>query len=110
MSILHKFFIRVPLADQPVACRHCILFFRKSAFWTTHLVGCEDVLISGIRILNNLRMANCDGIDPDHCKNVRITNCHIECADDCIVFKNTAAAMQYGACENIIVDNCTLHR
>lgn len=82
--------------------------FTHSAFWTVHLVGCEDVLIEGIRILNNLRMANCDGIDPDHCRNVRIANCHIECADDCIVFKNTAAAMQYGPCENITVTNCTL--
>ena len=59
----------------------------RSAFWTVHLVGCEDVLIDGIRILNNLKMVNCDGIDPDHCRNVRICNCHIESADDCIVFK-----------------------
>ena len=81
---------------------------QRSAFWTVHLVGCRDVLISGIRILNNLRLANCDGIDPDHCQNVRIEGCHIECADDCIVFKNTAAAMQYGPCENIVVTNCTL--
>ncbi len=80
----------------------------KSAFWTVHMVGCRDVLIDGIRILNNLLMANCDGIDPDHCQNVRIANCHIECADDCIVFKNTAAAMQYGPCENITVTGCTL--
>ena len=79
-----------------------------SAFWTVHLVGCQDVLIDGIRILNDLRMANCDGIDPDHCRNVRISNCHIECADDCIVFKNTAAATAYGPCENITVSNCTL--
>ena len=79
-----------------------------SAFWTTHMVGCCDVLIDGIRILNNLRLANCDGIDPDHCKNVRITNCHIESADDCIVFKNTAHAMQYDSCENIVVSGCTL--
>lgn len=79
-----------------------------SGFWTTHLVGCEDVLIDGIRILNDLRLANCDGIDPDHCKNVRIANCHIESADDCIVFKNTENAMKYGPCENILVSNCTL--
>lgn len=80
----------------------------KSAFWTVHMVGCRDVLIDGIRILNNMIMANCDGIDPDHCQNVRIANCHIECADDCIVFKNTAAAMHYGPCENITVSNCTM--
>ena len=82
--------------------------FRRSAFWTVHLVGCRDVLIDGIRILNNLRLANCDGIDPDHCRDVRISNCHISCADDCIVFKNTAAATKYGPCENIVVTNCTL--
>lgn len=38
----------------------------RSAFWTVHMVGCQDVLIDGIRILNNLKMVNCDGIDPDH--------------------------------------------
>ena len=80
----------------------------RSAFWTVHMAGCRDVLIDGIRILNNLKMANCDGIDPDHCRNVRIANCHIQCADDCIVFKNTAAAMDYGPCENITVTGCTL--
>lgn len=80
----------------------------NSAFWTVHMVGCRDVLIDGIRILNNLRMASSDGIDPDHCQNVRIVNCHIESADDCIVLKNTASAMEYGNCENIIIANCTL--
>lgn len=81
---------------------------RGSAFWTVHLVGCRDVLIDGIRILNNLKMANCDGIDPDHCQNVRISNCHLECADDCIVLKNSRVNQQYGNCENIVVTNCTL--
>lgn len=79
-----------------------------SAFWTLHMVGCQDVLIEGIRILNNLRMANCDGIDPDHCRDVRIANCHIECGDDAIVLKNTADHMQYGPTENIVIENCTL--
>jgi hypothetical protein len=78
------------------------------AFWTVHIVGCEDVLIDGIRILNNLKMANSDGIDPDHCKNVRITNCHIECGDDCIVLKNTGDYNKYGDSENILITNCTL--
>ena len=54
----------------------------KSAFWTVHMVGCNDVLIDGIRILNSLNMANCDGIDPDHCQNVRNANCHNHCPDD----------------------------
>lgn len=81
---------------------------KNCAFWTVHLVGCEDVLIDGVRILNNLKMANSDGIDPDHCKNVRITNCHIECGDDCIVLKNTGDFNKYGDCENITITGCTL--
>lgn len=105
-----RFYPRVPMLFLENVSHLTIrdVTFANSAFWTVHLVGCEDVLIDGIRILNNLRMANCDGIDPDHCRNVRIANCHIACADDCIVFKNTAAAMQYGPCENITVTNCAL--
>ena len=80
----------------------------NSGFWTVHMTGCEDVLIDGIRIRNDLKMMNCDGIDPDHCKNVRIKNCDIESADDCIVFKTTAAYRDYGPCENITVNNCRL--
>ncbi|MCR5556196.1 MAG: hypothetical protein K6F75_01370 [Butyrivibrio sp.] len=67
-----------------------------SAFWTLHMVGCRDVLVDSVRILNNLKMANCDGIDPDHCQNVRINNCYIESADDCIVFKTSEAYEGYG--------------
>lgn len=80
----------------------------NSGFWTVHLAGCEDVLIDGIKIRNDLKMMNSDGIDPDHCKNVRVKNCDIEAADDCIVFKTTAAYKQYGPCENITVSNCKL--
>jgi len=80
----------------------------KSAFWTVHPIGCNNVNITNIFINNNLRLANCDGIDPDHCKNVTISNCRIISADDCIVFKNTHYGIEYGPCENITVDNCYL--
>lgn len=80
----------------------------KSAFWTIHLVGVDKGLIENITIDNNLKMANCDGIDPDHSKNLIIRNCNISAADDCIVFKNTKAFEKYGACENITVSNCNL--
>ncbi len=77
-------------------------------FWTLHPAGCNDVLIDRIRILNDLDVANSDGIDPDHCSNVRILGCHIECADDCICLKTTKGNSEYGPCENIIIDSCTL--
>ena len=66
------------------------------------------MLISQIRILNDLDVANSDGIDPDHCTNVRILGCHVECADDCICLKTSKGNAEYGPCENIIIANCTL--
>lgn len=105
-----SFYPRVPLLFLEHVTHLTItgVTLQRSAFWTTHLVGCRDILIDGIRILNNLKLANCDGIDPDHCQNMRICNCHLETADDGIVFKNTAGAMKYGPCENITVSNCTI--
>ena len=77
-------------------------------FWTLHPAGCDDVLIDRIRILNDLDCANSDGIDPDHCSNVRILGCHIVCADDCICLKTSKGNAEYGPCENIVIDGCTL--
>ena len=81
---------------------------RNAPFWTLHPAGCDDVLIQNIRILNDLDVANSDGIDPDHCRNVRILGCHIACADDCICLKTTKGNAEYGPCENIVIDSCTL--
>ena len=77
-------------------------------FWTLHPAGCDDVLIDRIRILNDLDVANSDGIDPDHCSNVRILGCHIECADDCICLKASQGNAEYGPTKNIIIQGCTL--
>jgi polygalacturonase len=81
---------------------------RDAPQWTCHLTGCEDVVVDGITILNGLDIPNCDGIDPDHCRNVRISNCHIEAGDDCIVIKATREFAHYGPSENITVTGCTL--
>jgi hypothetical protein len=81
---------------------------RNGAFWTLHPIGCTRVTIDGITIDNDLKVPNCDGIDPDHCRDVRIQNCSIRAADDCIVLKNTKEFMEYGPCEGILVANCSL--
>ncbi len=80
----------------------------NSAFWTTHLVGCEEVHIHHMKIRNNLKLANCDGIDPDHCHHVHIHDCDIITGDDAIVFKNTMAYQKYGDCYDINVHDCNL--
>jgi polygalacturonase len=84
------------------------LTIRNSAYWTVHLIGCDDVAIDNITLLNNLKVRNSDGIDLDHSKNVRISNCYIESGDDCICLKNRREYEEFGACENITVSNCTM--
>ena len=92
-------------------CRFCTfrdVTLRNVSFWTLHLGGCYDTLIDGIRILNPLDVANSDGIDVDHSRFVRIANCHIECADDCICMKNTLGNREYPHTRDVIVTGCTL--
>jgi polygalacturonase len=82
---------------------------RNSRFWTTHLDRCVDCFIHGITIWNPLfsepnRMPNSDGIDPDGCRNVIISDCRIHSNDDCICVKSTFGE----TAENITVTNCIL--
>ncbi len=83
---------------------------KDAAFWTLHMAGCRRVRISGIRILNDDRGANNDGIDPDCCQDVVISDCIVHTGDDAIVLKSTAPmARRYGPCENVTIGNCVLH-
>lgn len=83
---------------------------KDAAFWTLHMAGCRHVMVSGVRILNDLRGANNDGIDPDSCKDVIITNCIVKTGDDAIVVKSTKPmAERYGSCENIAISDCILY-
>jgi hypothetical protein len=82
---------------------------RDGALWTVRLSGCEDVLIHGIHIENDLKLPNNDGIDLDRCRNVRISDSPLVCGDDCIVLKSCEETVAYGkGCENITVTGCTL--
>jgi hypothetical protein len=81
---------------------------KQAPSWTIHLVGCRHVLIEHIAIQNQLDVPNCDGIDPDHCQDVEIRDCHIVCGDDAIVIKTTAGHEAYGPSRNIKVRDCVL--
>lgn len=83
---------------------------KDAAFWTLHMAGCRHVRINNIRILNDVRGANNDGIDPDCCQDVIISNCIVEAGDDAIVVKATKPmTARYGACENVVITGCILH-
>jgi len=58
--------------------------------------------------LNDLKVLNCDGIDPDHCRNVRISDCFIQAGDDGICIKARQEFPELGPCENITVTGCTI--
>jgi hypothetical protein len=86
------------------------LTLKEAASWTLHLAGCRHVRIEGINILNNDRGANNDGIDPDCCQDVKITNCSISTGDDAIVIKTSRKiADRFGSCRDIIISGCILH-
>ncbi len=82
--------------------------FTNAAYWGLHFVGCYDVCISDMSIYNDLKIRNSDGIDLDHSRNVRITNCYIESGDDCICLKNRREYEEFGPCEDIVISNCNL--
>ena len=82
--------------------------FGDTPFWGLHLLGCENVLVENVTVNNRLDVPNCDGIDPDHCRNVEIRRCHITCGDDAIVIKATRQTNDFGACANIRVRDCVL--
>ncbi len=84
--------------------------FCDASFWTLHMAGCKNVLVEGIRIFNNDKGPNNDGIDPDACQNVVIRGCIVECGDDAIVLKATKPIWEkYGNCEGIVISDCILH-
>ncbi len=68
-----------------------------------YLAGCEDVRVTGLTM-----QVNIDGISPDCCKNVVISDCNVIAGDDGIVLKTSYALNEKRACENITITNCVV--
>lgn len=85
------------------------LSFLHSPSWTMHLWGCERLVIDGVYVQTSLKDGVwADGIDPDGCKDVHISNCTIETGDDALVFYSSNIFGPARPCENITVTNCRL--
>jgi hypothetical protein len=82
--------------------------FGASPNWGLHLLGCDGVLVDNVKVRNLLDVPNCDGIDPDHSRNVEIRNCDIACGDDGIVVKSSRQTVDYGECANVHVHDCVI--
>lgn len=81
-----------------------------SPMWTLHFVGCTGLRLSGLRIENDRRMPNTDGVVIDGCSDVRIEDCEIRTADDGVVLKTSAriGGGTVAPCAGITVRNCVI--
>lgn len=109
---LDRRFFRPPLI-QFLRCKNIKIegiTLVNSPFWTVNPNFCENLTIDGITILNP-DSPNTDGINPESCKYVRISNCHISVGDDCITLKSgrdLQARKLNAPNENITIINCTM--
>jgi polygalacturonase len=61
------------------------IIVKDTPIWAIRFGYCEDVLIDGITIQNNVLVPNSDGIHCTASRNIRISNCNIVAGDDAIV-------------------------
>jgi polygalacturonase len=85
---------------------------KDSAFWNLQLTYCEGVEVRDITVrapVKPIRAASSDGIDIDSSRNVLISGCDIECADDAICLKSGRDADGFRVnrpTENVVIENC----
>ena len=72
--------------------------------WVQNYKNSSNIVIDSIKVESNTFWNN-DGIDITDCKNVRITNCILNCDDDGICVKSYD---RNSCCENIFVANCSV--
>jgi polygalacturonase len=105
-------FLRPPFI-QTMFCKNVLIegiTIINSPFWTINPEFCENVKVHAVTI-NNPHSPNTDGINPESCKNVYISDCHISVGDDCITIKSgkdkPGRKMAFPA-ENYTITNCTM--
>jgi len=110
MGFLRPPFIQI-LHSKNVSIRDVTI--RNSPFWTINPVFCDNVTIAGVTIENPEGAPNTDGIDPESCSNVHISDCHINVDDDCVCIKSgrdEPARRINRPSENLTITNCTMLR
>ena len=78
------------------------LHMRNSAGWGLSFNLCDGMVIRNIDFLNRAYWNN-DGIDLTDCRNVVITGCSIDAADDALCLKSDLPGK---CCENILLEDC----
>lgn len=97
-------------------CKHIYLqgvIFQNSPAWNIHPLLCENIIIDGIQVRNPSFAQNGDGLDLESCKHVLVVNSSFDVGDDGICLKsgkNEDGWRRNRACENVIIDNCTVFK
>lgn len=105
-------FLRPPFI-QPINCTNIRIegiTIQNSPFWTVNPEFCDNVTVTGVTIFNP-HSPNTDGINPESCRNVHISDCHISVGDDCITIKSGKdgpGRAKGRPAENHTITNCTM--
>jgi polygalacturonase len=87
----NTYFHQRPKLVEFVDCKDVLvsnLTLRNSPFWTLHPIFCTNVRVSHLRVLAPRDHGNTDGIDPDSCDNVHVTDCVVDVGDDAVSVKS----------------------
>ena len=101
-----RFNIRPQLIEF-VNCRNIEIrnvTLRNAAMWVQTHDKCANIVIDNVRTESDAYWNN-DGIDISDCRNVQITNCYVNSADDGICLKSHSE--EY-LCDSIYIANCTV--
>jgi len=105
-----------PVMVNFIECKNLYLqgvLFQNSPAWNLHPLMCENVILEGVTVRNPSYAENGDGIDLESCKNTLIVNSSFDVGDDGICIKSgkdEEGRKRARACENLIVDNCTVFK
>jgi polygalacturonase len=91
-------------ASRNVRIENVVL--RNSAEWTVHILASDRVFIDNLKIINDYKVGNTDGIDPDGSTNVYITRYFGHCGDDALAIKTTGNSDLLQPARNINVRDC----
>lgn len=103
-----------PQLIRLVSCQEVViqnLTLKNSPEWNIHPLFCTDVRVQGVTITAPPKSHNTDGINPESCRNVLISDCRIDNGDDCITLKSGKDALgrRMGRPdEDITITNCIM--
>jgi polygalacturonase len=93
-----------PMLIRYLDCRNIRLAglrLLNPASWTNAFIRCSNIWVDGIETVSRANR-NGDGLDFDACQNVFVSNCNLDCSDDCICLQNSEAEL---ICKNIVITN-----